>query len=251
MDRRRADTDLTAAFREAGIDVDALPPDEAAARINARAGTAGLITALIEGCTNRRMLEPPDEAGAVRLYRIVEAADPDPWGRRAHAAILGNDLAALRELAAAADTDRASVGTVKAVADILVEFGGDFEAALPLLRRLNRSHPDDFWVNIFLGSFLRRSGPDGLEEALRYFTAAVALRPRSAVALCSLGGALRDQGEFDRAAATLRRAENLATPGSPAAAGIARALATTERHRALAPRLAAVLAGDDRTGDAR
>ena len=56
--------------------------------------------------------------------------------------------------------------------------------AISLLRRTQRAHPDDFWINFDLaGSLMKAGRPD---EAARFYTAAVAIRPRSELALRSL-----------------------------------------------------------------
>ena len=66
---------------------------------------------------------------------------------------------------------------------------GSKETATSLLRRAQRAHPDDFWINYDLARSLMGAGqPD---EAVRFFSAAVAIRPRSELALRSLGEALR------------------------------------------------------------
>jgi serine/threonine-protein kinase len=85
MDRRRSDAENTAAFREAGIDIDALSPVDAAARILARPGRAGLLNAVDAAAINRSLMEPPDRAGAGRFYAVLDAAGlPVAAGVRDH-----------------------------------------------------------------------------------------------------------------------------------------------------------------------
>jgi eukaryotic-like serine/threonine-protein kinase len=71
------------------------------------------------------------------------------------------------------------------------------EATINLLRRIQIVHPDDFWTTDSLGLVIHRLYQ--WDEALRYLTAAVALRPRSAGAQFQLGIALRDKGRWDDA----------------------------------------------------
>ena len=66
------------------------------------------------------------------------------------------------------------------------------EAATSLLRKAQRAHPDDFWINYDLARSLMGTGrPD---EAARFYTAAVAIRPRSDLARRGLREALRAAG---------------------------------------------------------
>jgi serine/threonine-protein kinase len=221
MDRRGADAEFTAAFREAGIDIDAPSPVDAAARITARPSRAGLLNAVEAAAINRRLMEPPDRAGAGRFYAVLDAADPDPRGRRARAAILGGDVPALRDLAASSDLERSSTTNYGQVAQALIDFGDDFDTALPLMRRLVREHPDVFWLNWQLGDELRSRTPPLLDEAVRYHAIAVALRPRNGTALYALVWALADKGDAEEAIAWGRQAVRL----QPGFVGCHRALA--------------------------
>ena len=59
-------------------------------------------------------------------------------------------------------------------------------------RRAQRAHPEDFWINHDLARSLMGAGqPD---EAVRFYSAAVAIRPRSHLALSRLRAALRAAG---------------------------------------------------------
>src|SRR5262249_7199739 len=80
---------------------------------------------------------------------------------------------------------------------------GRRERAIALLRRTQRKHPDDFWLNSDLGRELLFSGRP--EEAVRFFAVAVGIRPNSGLALHSLGKALDQSGQAEDAAATFRR----------------------------------------------
>jgi tetratricopeptide (TPR) repeat protein len=75
-----------------------------------------------------------------------------------------------------------------------------------ILRQAQQRHPDDFWVNFELGSCLYHLRPPRLEEAIRYYTAAVAVRPESIAARENLGIALADKGKLDEAIVQFRQA---------------------------------------------
>jgi Flp pilus assembly protein TadD len=86
--------------------------------------------------------------------------------------------------------------------------GARAEAAA-LLRQAQRRYPEDFWLNFDLGTLLWR--PDqgsraGLEEAIGYLRAAVAVRPRSAPAHNNLGLALQATDDLPCARAEYRTA---------------------------------------------
>ena len=82
-----------------------------------------------------------------------------------------------------------------------LEGAGDREAAVGLLRRAVARHPDDVWVNFALAAALERLKPAPREEAVRYYTAARALRPETAHDLAHL---LEEMGRGAEAEATFR-----------------------------------------------
>ncbi len=79
------------------------------------------------------------------------------------------------------------------------------------------NHPDDFWLHTTAASIHGSlSRPPHNDEAIRHYTAALALRPRSAVACYNLGTALKNQGKLDEAIACYRRALELHPNLAPA-----------------------------------
>ncbi len=79
------------------------------------------------------------------------------------------------------------------------------ERALEVLGRALREHPDDFWLHFVAAKANRSSRPPRDDEAIRHYTAALALRPRSVAVLNNLGIA-EDQGKPDEAIACYRKA---------------------------------------------
>jgi tetratricopeptide (TPR) repeat protein len=73
---------------------------------------------------------------------------------------------------------------------------GDDALAESVLRRAQQRHPRDVWVNSELGGVLQELGRT--DEAIRFYTAARAIRPETAHALAH---ALADRGDFDEAIA--------------------------------------------------
>jgi tetratricopeptide (TPR) repeat protein len=79
-----------------------------------------------------------------------------------------------------------------------------------VLQRAWRLDPGDFWVNFDLGDLHWREDHFARpEEATRFSSAAVAIRPRSSVAHNNLGLALLDQGKLEEAIAEIRAALRL------------------------------------------
>jgi tetratricopeptide (TPR) repeat protein len=81
--------------------------------------------------------------------------------------------------------------------------------AVEVLEQASRSHPADFWVYDSLGVACIYSTPPRKEEAVRYLTAAVALRPYSAAAHNNLGAALARQNKLPQAEAAFKEAVRL------------------------------------------
>lgn len=73
------------------------------------------------------------------------------------------------------------------------------------MRRIRQAYPGDFWANHHLANHLHyfHSRP---EEAIRYYTAALALRPHNPAACANLGNALQSLGDLDGAIAAFREA---------------------------------------------
>ena len=86
---------------------------------------------------------------------------------------------------------------------------GASAAALALLRRAQQAFPADFWINHDLGMALSECQPPQHEEAIRFLTVAVALRPDSPGVRFNLGNALAGAGRLDEAIVAYRQAIGL------------------------------------------
>jgi superkiller protein 3 len=85
-----------------------------------------------------------------------------------------------------------------------LERAGLSDSAVQLLRQAQSAHPDDFWLNFQLGGYL--SGREDHEGAIRFYTAAVAIRPQAAAAHHNLGCVLCYQKKLDEAIAAYQQA---------------------------------------------
>jgi eukaryotic-like serine/threonine-protein kinase len=204
----RAEAEWAAAFRDYGVDLEALVPAEAGLRLASSPVAAELAGGLDQWIFLKRTQRPPDLAGTERLLTVAKLADPDPWRNRLRDNLnervtdRGRTRAALEELAAGADADTLPEASVTRLAFALFELGSR-DLAISLLRRTQRAHPNDFWVNCDLAKRLAHTGQ--LDEAIRFFSVALAVRPRSEMALNDLGDALYKSDRLEESAATFRR----------------------------------------------
>ena len=209
LGRASEDAQYASAFRGYGIPVDALGPAEAGARIAARPIAVDLAGALDHWAFSRRRARPPRVAEAQHLVRVAYLADPDPWRNQLRDALdlmtadRARARAELERLAASADAYGLTASSAERLAWALADLGNR-EAAVALYRAAQRAHPDDFWINSNLASELIRQRH--YDEAVRFASVAVALHPRGAQPLVTLGWALHLAGRTDDAAATLREA---------------------------------------------
>ena len=214
----RTDADYAAAFRTAGLDLDAVAPVEAGTWI-ARRGRPIELAAYLDDWSLVRREAGRDEADWLRLVAAARAADLDPWRDALRAKVESRDEAATAAFRALADDaealDAQPAASLVLLAMQLRDFAADRERAEAVLRRAWRRYPGDFWVNFRMAKapgrdsgWLQEIYPRP-QEALRYLTAAVAIRPGSAMAHSSLGIALQVSGDPPGAIAACREAIRL------------------------------------------
>jgi serine/threonine protein kinase/Tfp pilus assembly protein PilF len=195
-----ADRAYAAAFGKAGLDVTG---DLAviAARVRESAIQGELISALDDWAYVTR-----DEPMRAQLLRLARLADPDPkWRDRFRQPAVWRDRAAMERLAVEAPVGELSSRLLAILGRVLsVQPGADAE---PLLRSAQQRYPDCFWLNLQLGGLLFHR--QKLEQAVGFYRAALARRPRSGVAYSNLGLALKDLGQLEEALASCRRAVEL------------------------------------------
>ena len=135
-----------------------------------------------------------------RLGAVLDAVTEDPFAREWWAAAGRRDAAALKALLARPELGRMSSRELSSLADGLADAeGDDKEVFAAFLHAAYDRFPGDFWVNFRLASSesLNRNGKDEEERVIRHLSAAVAARPRSAVARVVLGSALCEQQKGD------------------------------------------------------
>jgi serine/threonine-protein kinase len=196
---------VSAAYEEAfawyGLRLESVDPQQAGQFIRSRSIGLQLAAALDDWASWRKW----GSKGRSQLLAIARVADPDPWRDRLRDALERQDLRALKELVASAQAEDLPPATVALLAR-LAQGTAEAERAVEVLRQAQQRHPDDFWVNHELGWCLYHLRPPRLEEAIRYYSVAVALRPQSPGARLTLGTALHNKGKVAEAIAYYHRA---------------------------------------------
>jgi tetratricopeptide (TPR) repeat protein len=91
---------------------------------------------------------------------------------------------------------------------------GALDKAMAVLREAHRYHPDDFWLNDALGYFSKDfCRPPRYDDALRYYSMTVALRPKTWQTHFAVGRLLEQKGATDEAIAEYSRVIEL-DPGN-------------------------------------
>lgn len=199
--------DYAQAFRDFGVDVEALPAAEVVARLQQDPVLTAPITAALDDWVQARWELNKADHGWHNLIAVARALDPDPMRDRLRARwgqpITPEVLADLRQLATSIDLTDQSPATVLLLVLTLRE--ADLrDVALQVLKISRQAHPDDFWLNTELGLQLHARRKYG--EAQTYLSIAVSLRPDSASAHHNLGAALSFQRKHDEAMACFQKA---------------------------------------------
>jgi eukaryotic-like serine/threonine-protein kinase len=226
-DPKQADAEYTAAFRAFGLDLDQFDPQEAGMQIKGRSDPVGLVSFLDDWAVQRwRARSDKDAASWRRLIAAAKAADPDPWRGAVRDLIGQDDQNALWRLA-----DDQKVLDEQPARSLLLLGGalnnrvdpeaarrglirgaplyptpdrtdpGDRERALRVLRLAWQMEPGDFWVNSALAF-----SSDRPVDKTRFYSAAVALRPRSHMAHYRLGTHFMEQRDWNGAIDEFRAA---------------------------------------------
>jgi serine/threonine protein kinase/Flp pilus assembly protein TadD len=213
-----ADASYVQAFQDYGIAVTSLSPAEAAQRIQSRPIRLELIAALDNWVWVRKTSGKKGGTSWQLLFAVARLADPDDWRNQVRDALEHGKREALNELAALAPTSKLPVQTLS-----LLAVGLDLEHCETFLRKAQRDHPDDFWINFQLAWTLH-CGPNRgkLDDAVRFYTAALAARPKNAPCWKYLGDVLCLHRKLEDADAAYRKAIDLEPGNRPAHAGLVR-----------------------------
>jgi len=216
-------------FREYGIDIAVLEPGAAAERIRGRSIRQQLAMALDDWAGMRKRKQ--GDQSWKKLVEIARAADPDEWRTCFRDAMLRGDRPGLERLTASVPIKRLSPGTLYLLGNALIEVGA-LDKGVALLRDAQQRYPGDLWLNDALGATYTwglkgphgarsiRAGPLGAtykwglkepwyNDALRYYAAALAVRPDNYRLHELVGKILHQQKSLNAAVAAFSRAIEL------------------------------------------
>jgi serine/threonine protein kinase/Flp pilus assembly protein TadD len=215
------------AFREYGIDLTTATPHEAAHVIRASTVCMELAAALDDWAIVCRNTRPKDHTTWRDLLAIARAADPDAQRYRVRVGLEKRDRRALVGLAASDEAVSLPPSTVLLVVRVLRSIPAAEQGktrheptlhalATQLLRKAQRKHPHDFWINHELAWHFASARPPRWSEAIRCYSLARALRPHNALVNVSLSYSLLGAGRADDAVACCQQAIDLDRNLAPA-----------------------------------
>jgi serine/threonine-protein kinase len=202
FDQKEIDKQYEDAFRAAGMGTVGEKPEKVVPRIRQSNIRAALITALDFWGTCVR----DDVARGDWLLAVARAADGDrsDWRNRARDPKTFASKAALKSVIADAPMSGDSIPLLLALAQKLSAAG---ENQIPFLQRIQQANLGDFWANLALAEALHDKMRYG--ESVRYYQAALAIRPQTAAVLNNLGLALVATKQSQEAARYLQLAVSL------------------------------------------
>jgi tetratricopeptide (TPR) repeat protein len=209
FDWQGADLLYEQTFRDAGLDVEALPAQEAGQRIAASTVAAELAAVLDRWALVRLGRQGHKDSRWKDLLRIARVADPDAGRTRVRDAFERRDRQALLALASSEEVFDLAPATLHVLGYALRAEMEPRTQVEVFLRKAQRRYPNDFWLNHNLGSFFYDMQPPQAEEAVRFYAVAAALRPDSPGARNNLALALYSKGLLDEAIAEYRAALQL------------------------------------------
>jgi serine/threonine protein kinase/Flp pilus assembly protein TadD len=196
-------TGLKDAFhRHYRVEFGATPAKQAVAIIQQRPkAIQDILLAALEVCLD----DVPRDDRPTRqwLASVLDAADTGPWRKRAEQALVASNWKALEQVIEEAVTARRPPSRLLRLAR---QTPRNSPICLAVARRICQAYPVDFWANHDLAAFLHHRKHPQLEEAIRYYGAALVLRPHEPAACVSLGNALSAQGNLDAAIRAYREA---------------------------------------------
>jgi eukaryotic-like serine/threonine-protein kinase len=200
--REKADQDYRAAFGAAYSIKVGDPLDAAAAQVNGSNVRAALAVAIDDWSVSAS--DAADRRWLLELARRTQPGGRDPWSDRIRDADHWSVPSELTDLARHVPVDRVPVSALLVLAERLRK-GGSTPSS-NFLRRVQQTHPANFWVNLQLGSTTLWQNPS---EAEGYCRAALASRPWAAVSYNVLADALRGEDRLYDAIAAYRKSLEL------------------------------------------
>ena len=191
-----------------GVDADRDEPDAVARAIRTSPLTREVAQALHRWSHARRGRGGGDASSWQRLLQLADQIDADPWRTTLRRCCGERDREALRALAEEPGVGAQRSESLGLLAECLLSVG-DRDAAIDTYRVAHLQHPGDYVIVHDLAVLLERGSPRPVEEIVRLFTAALALRPDDPHALVDLAAAFTEHGLLPAARALAERAQAL------------------------------------------
>jgi serine/threonine-protein kinase len=185
---RAAERAYEDALKDAGLGQEGDDPEEMAARIRSSAVRDELLAAIDDWAGYAF-----EDSRREWLLAVARAVDPDPANDRFRRLELRRDPKALARLVDEIRPGEISPQLMSALGRAMHTRGVD---PIPLLRKVQARHPNDYWLNVSLGGMLHRAKQ--WDEAIGFYRAALALQPDPA-AYTVLGNVLHDKGSTEEA----------------------------------------------------
>jgi serine/threonine protein kinase/Flp pilus assembly protein TadD len=208
FDRASADPAYEQAFRDYGIDILRLEPMEAARLISSKHTPTELAAGLDDWSHVCWLTRKPEDTTWKNLRVIARSADPDEWRNQLRDIDLDQNRQALKTFALSVPIKTLHPSTLARLGECLQRELGAKEAT-DFLRQAQREHPGDFWINSALAHACLRLEPPEPQQAVRFFSIALAVRLQSPGAHLNVGYAVKEAGNIDEAIPYFQRAIEL------------------------------------------
>jgi serine/threonine-protein kinase len=144
------DSKYTDAFRDAGIDMTSMSPEQVGTKIQSRpAAVKVALAAALDDWAAVRRSQGGDQAGARQLIEVARLADPDPWRNRLREVLQSpksqDRLTRLKALRESAQIEELPAVSLNLFGGALLG-AGDPTGAEAVLRDGQRRHPGDVWL---------------------------------------------------------------------------------------------------------
>ncbi len=206
FDFRTADQAYAAAFANFGLPATTLSPDQAVHQLRDSTIRVELAAALTDWSLVRQRIGDEVKPDWRYFLNIAKHIDPDP--RRS---LLRKEWrkSELVEMAESPSMEKQPPTTLFLFVTAVTFQQANDEAMQIKLRNLQRQHANDFWLNFALAQYFEHTEPPRWDEAVRFYSVALGLRPDAASVHNNLGAALHKSGRRAEAIAEYRRAIEL------------------------------------------
>ena len=178
LDMAREDKAYSEAFRRFGIDPAVLGPREIADRALSTTIRLELASELDNWAFVRHFMLPSGDELETKLAGAARLADPDELRNRVRDAMEARHKQALSELLQT-EFNRIVEWPTSRLVFLALYRTEQWDELKKLSLGIQRQRPDDYWINHILAGRCVQADPPQWEDAARFYTAALALRPEN------------------------------------------------------------------------